>query len=76
MQELVSQLCKNRMSATLHAWQGHCQAASLEREAERQSLQVAARCLASARVAAVLAAWQAHAKAKRAQRQLCMRAIR
>ena len=76
MQELVSQLCKNRMSATLHAWQEHCQAASLEREAERQSLQAAVRRLACARVAAVLAAWQAHVKAKQAQKQLCMRAIR
>ncbi len=76
VQEFVSKLCKSRMSATLHAWQEHCQAAAMEREAERQSLQATVRRLARARLAAVLAAWQAHAKLKQGQRQLCMHAIR
>lgn len=76
VQELISQVCKDKMSATLHAWQEHCQAASMEREAERQSLQAAVRRLARTRLAAVLAAWHSRAKAKQGQRQLCMRAIR
>ena len=76
VQELVIQLCKNRMAAALHAWRERCLEVAAEREAERQSLQAAVRRLARARQAAVLGAWQLHAKAKSAQRQLCLHAIR
>ena len=76
VQELVIQLCKNRLAAALHAWRERCQELAAEREAERQSLQAAVRRLARARQAAVLGAWQLHAKAKSAQRQLCLHAIR